>query len=244
MFGRQKVAALVAEFLGTGVLTLIVLSVKISSLGGLAFFVAAATGLAFIAMSLALSEVSGGHFNPALTLGAWTVKKISTLNAVLYIVFQLLGAYAAYSLYVYFIGQKLPSNVGHFTGKVFTAEALGAGVFAFTFAAALYQSFSRSLSSTVAGLGLLVGTVVATTSNISLGLLNPAVALGAKTWIWSTYVAAPVVGAVVGFNVYYRLFTNEGYTKLVSLFSSTPSVKVLAVKKQVANKKAAPKRKK
>ena len=243
MFGRQKVAALVAEFLGTGVLTLIILSVKISSLGGLAFFVACATGLAFIAMSLVLSEVSGGHFNPALTLGAWTVKKISTLNAVLYIAFQLLGAYAAYSLYAYFIGTKLNTNTGHFTGRVFTAEAVGAGLFAFAFASTLYQGFTRSLSSVVAGLGLLVGTVVATASSVSLGLLNPAVALGLKTWIWSTYVAAPVVGAVIGFNVYYRLFTNAGYSKLAALFSSTPSTKAAAVKKPVAKKKAAAKRK-
>ncbi len=244
MFGRQKIATYLAEFIGAGVLTLIILSVKISSLGGLAFFVACATGLAFIAMSLVLTQNSGAHFNPALTIAAWTVKKISTLNAVFYIAFQLLGAFAAYSLYIYFIGQKLNDNPGNFTGRVFTAEAVGAGIFAFAFAAALYQGFSRSLSSVVAGLGLIVGTVVATASSVSLGLLNPAVALGLKTWVWTTYVAAPVVGAIVGFNLYYRLFTDEGYKKLAALFSSTPSTKAVSAKKLVAKKKAAPKRKK
>lgn len=244
MFGRQKVAALVAEFLGTGVLTLIILSLKTSGLAQLGFFVAVATGIAYITFSLVLSEISGSHFNPALTLAAWTVKKISTLTAVLYVLFQLVGAYVGYLVFAYFFGQKLHNIPGSFTGRVFTAEAVGAGLFAFAFAASIYQGFSRALSSTVAGLGLLVGTVIATTSNVSLGLLNPAVALGLKTWVWTTYVLAPVAGAVIGFNVYYRLFTNEGFAKLAALFSSTPSTKAVVVMKPVAKKKAAPKRKK
>ena len=50
MFGRQKIAALVAEFLGAGVLTLVVLTVQRSSIG-LPFFVAAAAGLSIVLMS-------------------------------------------------------------------------------------------------------------------------------------------------------------------------------------------------
>ena len=45
MFKRKRLAMLVAEFLGTGILTLVVLSVQRSQLG-LAYFVAIAAGLA------------------------------------------------------------------------------------------------------------------------------------------------------------------------------------------------------
>ena len=44
MFGKRKIAAVVAEFLGTAALTLLVLSVQHSQVG-LTFFVAMAAGL-------------------------------------------------------------------------------------------------------------------------------------------------------------------------------------------------------
>ena len=40
-------------------------------------------------------RISGGHLNPAITIGAWSLGRISWRNAVLYIVAQLLGAVAA-----------------------------------------------------------------------------------------------------------------------------------------------------
>src|ERR1700710_2988154 len=101
MFGRQKIATLVAEFLGTGVLTLLVLSVQRSTIG-VPFFVAAAAGLALALMMFALGGVSGGYFNPAVTIGMWTARRITSLRAVVYVVAELLGGWAAYELYRYF----------------------------------------------------------------------------------------------------------------------------------------------
>ena len=54
MLGRKKLAMLVAEFLGTGILTLAVLSVQRSQLG-LAYFVAIAAGLTVVALTYAFS---------------------------------------------------------------------------------------------------------------------------------------------------------------------------------------------
>jgi aquaporin Z len=73
MFGRRKVATLVAEFLGTGALTLLILSVQRSTIG-VPFFVAAAAGLVVALMMFAVGASSGGYFNPALTLGFWTAR--------------------------------------------------------------------------------------------------------------------------------------------------------------------------
>jgi len=106
VFGKQKIATLVAEFLGTGALTLLILSVQRSTIG-VPFFVAAAAGLSIALMIMAVGKTSGGYFNPALTIGFWTARKIETVTAVLYILVQFAGAFAAGALYAYFVKNKL-----------------------------------------------------------------------------------------------------------------------------------------
>ncbi len=57
--------------------------------------IAAAYGLAYAAMVMALGHVSGGHFNPAVTIGFWVVKRLGTLQAIAYSIVQLSAASAA-----------------------------------------------------------------------------------------------------------------------------------------------------
>jgi MIP family channel proteins len=54
--------------------------------------VALAHGLAIAVMVSAVGHVSGGHFNPAVTLGAWVTRRMGTVAAAAYILFQLAGA--------------------------------------------------------------------------------------------------------------------------------------------------------
>lgn len=203
MFGKRKIAALVAEFLGTGFLTLLVLSVQRSTIG-VPFFVAVAAGLTIAVMMFAVGNTSGGHFNPAITIGLWTARKISTISAILYVGLQLLGAWAALTLYVYLVHTKLQLIGGHFSGRILVAESVGAGIFAFAWASALYQGYSRSVTASITGLAYVVGMIAA--SAASIGLANPALALGVKAWVWGTYVLGPVIGGVVGVNLYALLF--------------------------------------
>jgi aquaporin Z len=233
MFGRRKIAAIVAEFLGTGALTLLILSVQRSTIG-VPFFVALAAGLTVALMSFALGDSSGAYFNPALTLGMWTARKLSTARAVVYIVAQFVGAYAAYGLYVYFVNNKLTNVGGHFTGRILVAEAVGTGVFAFGWAAAAYQGFTRAVFSSVAGLALVVGIVAA--SPAAIGLLNPAVAFGVKAWVWGTYVLGPVLGAVIGVNLYGMLFAEPEVA--VAKVSASSSVVAKPVAKRSTAKKS------
>src|SRR3954467_15875906 len=102
MFRRKRLDMLVAEFLGTGVLTLAVLSVQRSQLG-LAYFVAIAAGITVVLLTYVFGGVSGAQMNPALTLGLWTARRVKTVPALTYLVAQLLGAWAAYGLYHYFV---------------------------------------------------------------------------------------------------------------------------------------------
>jgi len=203
MFGKRKSAMLVAEFLGTGALTLLILTVQRSTIG-VPFFVAAAAGLVFAMMVLTVGAVSGGYFNPALTLGLWTARRVSTARAVVYIAAQMLGAWAAYYLYTYFVKTSLQPVGGHYTGRILVAETVGTALFTFGFASAVYQAYTWSTRAFVAGLSLMLGTIAA--SSASIGLLNPAVALGARAWVWGTYVLGPVLGAIIGVNLYALLF--------------------------------------
>ena len=233
-FGKKELATLVAEFLGTGVLTLLILSVQRSTIG-VPFFVALAAGLAVVVMSFAVAGTSGGYFNPALTIGMWTARKLSTVMAVLYVVVQLLAGFAAYHLYVYFVNNSLQSVGGHFTGRILAAEAIGTGLFAFGWASAVYQRFSAAVAASVAGLSLTLGIIAA--SSASLGLLNPAVALGVKAWVLGTYVLGPVIGAVVGVNLYVYLFADSGTSTAKAAAVAAPAAKKPAAKRKASAKK-------
>ena len=57
--------------------------------------VALAHGLALAVLVSALGPVSGGHFNPVVTLAVWTMGKITPARAALYVVAQLVGGLAA-----------------------------------------------------------------------------------------------------------------------------------------------------
>jgi len=237
MFGRHKAATLVAEFLGTGALTLLILSVQRSTIG-VPFFIAAAAGLTVTLMWLAVGKKSGGYFNPALVIGFWTVRKINTATAVLYIAVQLLGAWAAYGLYTYLVNNTLQPVGGEFSSRILVAETVGTALFAFGVAAAIYQRLTVAVTATMAGLALMIGIIAA--SPASLGLLNPAVALGVRAWVLGTYVLGPVLGAIIGINLYALLFADKGSNSSAKVVAAPAAV----TKKPVAKKKKAPAKKK
>jgi glycerol uptake facilitator-like aquaporin len=95
----MKSRAVVAEFVGTAFLLLAVVGSGIMAQRlcggnvGLALFAnAVATGGALIALILAFGPVSGGHFNPAVTLADAWQGGVSWRMAAPYIVAQVLGA--------------------------------------------------------------------------------------------------------------------------------------------------------
>ena len=240
MFGREKLATLVAEFLGTGVLTLVVLTVYHSQVG-LPFFVSLSAGVAFAGLMLAFGKFSGAVFNPAIALGLWTVRKLSTLATILYVVAEMLGAWAAVSLFGYLVNTKLVSISAHYSTRVLIAEALGAFVLAMVWAASLHQKHTRAVSATMVGLAVTGGMLVA--SSASMALLNPALALGMKSWIWGTYILGPVVGAVIAFNLYDLVFNEAGSSffksiKITTTSAASPAPKVAAKKKTTSKKRS------
>ncbi len=236
MFGKRQIATLVAEFLGTGVLTLLILSIQRSTIG-VPFFVAAAAGLTLALLTFMFLNVSGGNFNPAITIGMWTARKMPSATAVLYVAMQLLGAWAAYGIYTYFVGNSLQPIGGDFKTKILVAEILGTSIFSFGVAAAVYQKFTLAATAAASGLALMIGIVAA--SSGSLGLLNPAVALGVRSWVLGTYVAGPIIGAIIGINLYGLLFADSSApAKTAAATVSAAKTKKPAAKKTAKKKPA------
>lgn len=209
MFGRRKIAMLVAEFLGTGVLTLVFLSVQRSTIG-VPYFIALAAGLAVAVGMWTVGEVSGAHLNPAITLALWTARKVGTITGALYIIMQLLGAWAAYGLYTYFVNSSLQPIGGHYAGRVLVAEIVGTLILGLGWGAAVYRQWTNGNKAATVGVAYALAVIVAAAAGI--GLANPAVALGTRSWEiwgsmgWGTYVLGPVLGALVGVNLYGVLF--------------------------------------
>lgn len=221
LLSRKKLAPLIAELIGTFILTFTVLSVSKSAIG-IPYFVALAVGLTLSILVLTIGSTSGAHVNPAVTLGLWSVKKIGTLKGILYIISQFIGAIFAWKLYVYFINNTIP-NIGSksFDWRIFTAEMVGTLIFTFGIGSAIFQNLEGGKKAAVIGGSLTLGVIVA--SVVSNGVLNPAVALGIKSW-GTEYFVAPLVGGVLGINLYALLFAGESFAiKITPKRSYTPS---------------------
>lgn len=206
MFSKRKVAALTAEFLGSAIVAFVVLTVSRSQIG-VPYFVAIAAGATVLLLGLTLTR--DVQFNPAYTLALWTARRIKTLKAIAFIAVQLLGGGAAYLLYKYVFAQDnvvqpLPSE---YRSELLIAEALGAFIFAFAAAGALYRQRNQLVRNVTTGMAYTIGAIAASVA--SAGFINPAVALASNAWAWSTYVLGPVLGAVIGVNLYSLLFADR-----------------------------------
>src|SRR6202521_2899528 len=83
----------IAEFIGTFFL---VLTIGCSVIGnGAGAFAPLAIGSALMVMIFAGGHISGGHFNPAVTLGVWLRGKCEGKDVLPYMIFQIMGAVVA-----------------------------------------------------------------------------------------------------------------------------------------------------
>ncbi len=106
----------VAEFFGTfwlvfggcGSAVLAAAFPDASNAMGIGFLgVALAFGLTVVTMAYAVGPISGGHFNPAVTVGVWAGRRFPAGEILPYVVSQVLGAVAAAAvLYVIASGRE------------------------------------------------------------------------------------------------------------------------------------------
>src|SRR3974390_1208209 len=89
-----------AEFFGTFWLVLggcgaAVLAAKFPETGIGFLGVAFAFGLTVLTMAYAVGHISGGHFNPAVTIGLWSAGRCASKHVIPYIIAQVIGAIVA-----------------------------------------------------------------------------------------------------------------------------------------------------
>src|SRR6476660_7550347 len=89
-----------AEFFGTFWLVLggcgaAVLAATFPAVGIGLLGVSFAFGLTVLTMAYAVGHISGGHFNPAVTIGLWAADRCANKHVVPYIIAQVVGAIVA-----------------------------------------------------------------------------------------------------------------------------------------------------
>ena len=188
------------EFIGTFFL---VLTVGCTVIPGTAGVIAPlAIGASLMVMIFAGGHVSGGHYNPAVTLAVWIRGRCDTKDAIPYMVAQVAGAVVAALAATFLYGMGKPMTITN-VPAAFLAE------FLFTFALA-YVVLNTATAKGTSGnsfYGLAIGMTVMTgafaVGSISGGAFNPAVAVGvglmklvAVSDLWIHLVADFAGGAV------------------------------------------------
>ncbi len=189
-----------AEFLGTFALSLVV---ALSLAGSFPVPTPVLAGLTLGLFVYSIGHLSGTHINPAITLAALSIKKISLMDAVYYWVAQFLGASLACWVSLQMVA-RATLTVGT-DPMTILAEALGTFFFAFGVAAVIYGRVPKDLTGIAVGGSLLLGISIA--ASISNGVLNPAVALGIGSFSIA-YLIGPMIGAVLGMWA-FKLLSNE-----------------------------------
>ena len=73
--------------------------------------VAFAFGLSVLVMCYTIGKISGCHINPAITLGVWLSKRMSSKDAGMYMIFQVIGGIIGSSI-LYFLARDSGSDRG------------------------------------------------------------------------------------------------------------------------------------
>ncbi len=190
--------------------------------------VALAFGLTVLTMAYALGHVSGGHFNPAVSIGLCVGKRFESRYLLPYIFSQVVGAIAAAGvLYLIVSGQSGFNAVGGFASNgfgehspggysmvsVLIAEVVLTAAFLIIIMGATSKKAPAGFAPIAIGLGLtLIHLISIPISNTSV---NPARSTGqaifADAWalqqLWMFWLA-PILGAVIG-ALTYRFFEKK-----------------------------------
>src|ERR1700675_4593027 len=191
----------IVEFIGTFFLVLTVGCTVIGN--GAGAFAPLAIGSALMVMVFAGGHISGGHFNPAVTLGVWLRGKCAAKDVAPYMISQIIGAVLAAFAVKFLKGGAAVTPLQPATFPALLAE------FLFTFAL-VYVVLNTATAKGTSGnsfYGLAVGFTVLvgafSVGNMSGGAFNPAVAvvtsvLGLSSWanIW-IYLVADFAGAAM-----------------------------------------------
>ena len=205
----------IAEFVGTFTLIFIGGGAGIVS-GRDIVAVALANGLAIGIMVTNLGHISGGHFNPAITLGFVATRRVKLGLAAVYWFFQLLGAVCAAFILRGIFSQLLVKFGATPTPHVSDAKAFALeAIMTFFLVWAVWATAvdERGAFKAIAGLaiGLTISIDVFVGGPLTGAAMNPARAFGpelaANSWTgWWIYWIGPFAGALIAAVGYESLY--------------------------------------
>lgn len=209
--------ALAAEFVGTFMLVASVVAAAIFSFPNAGVLgVAFSIGFTVMATLFAIGHLSGGHYNPAVTLGLTIAKRFEASAAVPYIVAQCLGGIAAaFVFYLIATGKIAGFQAGNFASNmyggpdgysiyaVFLIEALLTAFLVFVIMGVTSEHAPPDFAPITVGVTLAAIHIMAIpVSNASVNparsLATAVVALGepiAQVWL---FWVAPILGGLAG----------------------------------------------
>ncbi len=200
-----------AEMIGTMVLVLMGCGTAVSLNCGVdtasVVGTAMAFGLAVVGMAYAIGGVSGCHINPAITLGVWLSKRMGGKDALMYMLFQVIGAFIGAGILMALAPESgLGANAvqsGITTGAALTAEIVFTFVFVLVVLGATdAEKGAGNLAGLAIGLTLILVHLVCIhytgTSVNPARSIGPAVLAGgqalADLWI---FIVGPFVGTIL-----------------------------------------------
>jgi aquaporin Z len=165
--------------------------------------VAAVFGLVVAAMIYAVGDVSGAHFNPAVTFGFWLARKLPAREVAPYVASQLAGAFAAsLALRLLFashetLGATLPagSELQSFALEVVITFFLMFVILGVTADPRGNSLAGVAIGATVWLCALFAGPICGASMNPARSIA-PAFVSGTLASLW-LYVAAPLLGAAL-----------------------------------------------
>jgi aquaporin Z len=225
---------LFAEFLGTFWLVFggcgsAVLAAAFPDVGIGLLGVSLAFGLTVLTMAYAVGGISGGHFNPAVSVGLLVAGRFPSKDLIPYVIAQVVGAIvAALVLYVIVSGKADFAGVGGFASNGYGEASPGK----FSLVSALVMEIVMTFMFLMIILGATTGRVPAGFAPIAIGLgltlihlvsipvtntsVNPARSTGvalfadgpALAQLWLFWVA-PIIGAALAGVVHKAVFGDD-----------------------------------
>lgn len=167
----------ITEFIGTFFLVFTIGCVLL--LGGDGVINAIAIGFALMIMVYAGASISGGHYNPAVTIAAVIKKALPSCELIPYVISQLIGATSAVMIVNHFSG-----HVQNLDGCAYNLSSMVVGEFLFTFALCyvVLMTAANKKNEGNSYFGLAIGSTVTVGiftvgSVLCFGTFNPAVAM-------------------------------------------------------------------
>jgi aquaporin Z len=224
---------LIAEFIGTFWLVLggcgsAVLAAAFPELGIGFVGVSLAFGLTVVTGAYALGHISGGHFNPAVSVGLWVGGRFDAKDLPGYIVSQVLGGIAGAGILCLIATGKAGFEMGGFASNGYGENSPGGYsmqaaliteiVMTFMFLIIILGATHKNAAPGFGGLAIGLGLVLI--HLISIPVTNTSVnparstsqAVFAGDWaldqLWLFWVA-PIIGAIIAGVVYKMMAPND-----------------------------------